>query len=234
MQVTQIIDAFAYDIYGALRALLAVWAASTTRFCSIAASRKSRSPHPRPLHSASPRAGPGRQVGCRRRSSSRPSVLAHGVGPVDGRRPRRTGTRGSPRLNSFWSWSSTPKSSPAWKIAWPRSPRSSGWGPLLGLPSGTVAGHDWSLGRIGGSEKVNLTALASDISLALWATGAGLLDRHPNDDPGQRLSTPSSADSATAPSASSKISSKSSSSSSIKIRACGASRSGTVRAVLPR
>jgi biopolymer transport protein ExbB len=32
-----------------------------------------------------------------------------------------------------------------------------------------------AFGRIGGAEKVNPTALASDISLALWATGAGLL-----------------------------------------------------------
>ena len=32
-----------------------------------------------------------------------------------------------------------------------------------------------AFGRIGGAEKVNSNALASDISLALWATGAGLL-----------------------------------------------------------
>jgi len=47
-------------------------------------------------------------------------------------------------------------------------------GPLLGL-LGTVASMIGAFGRIGGSEKVNPTALASDISLALWATGAGLL-----------------------------------------------------------
>lgn len=47
-------------------------------------------------------------------------------------------------------------------------------GPLLGL-LGTVASMIGAFGRIGGAEKVNPTALASDISLALWATGAGLL-----------------------------------------------------------
>ena len=47
-------------------------------------------------------------------------------------------------------------------------------GPLLGL-LGTVASMIGAFGRIGGVEKVNPTALASDISLALWATGSGLL-----------------------------------------------------------
>jgi biopolymer transport protein ExbB len=47
-------------------------------------------------------------------------------------------------------------------------------GPLLGL-LGTVASMIGAFGRIGGAEKVNPTDLASDISLALWATGAGLL-----------------------------------------------------------
>jgi biopolymer transport protein ExbB len=47
-------------------------------------------------------------------------------------------------------------------------------GPLLGL-LGTVASMIGAFGRIGGSEKVNPNALAKDISLALWATGAGLL-----------------------------------------------------------
>ncbi len=47
-------------------------------------------------------------------------------------------------------------------------------GPLLGL-LGTVASMIGAFGRIGGSEKVNPNALAADISLALWATGAGLL-----------------------------------------------------------
>jgi biopolymer transport protein ExbB len=32
-----------------------------------------------------------------------------------------------------------------------------------------------AFGRIGGAEKVNPNALAHDISLALWATGSGLL-----------------------------------------------------------
>ena len=45
---------------------------------------------------------------------------------------------------------------------------------LLGL-LGTVASMIGAFGRIGGSEKVNPTALAADISLALWATGSGLL-----------------------------------------------------------
>ena len=47
-------------------------------------------------------------------------------------------------------------------------------GPLLGL-LGTVASMIGAFGRIGGAEKVNPQALARDISLALWATGAGLL-----------------------------------------------------------
>lgn len=47
-------------------------------------------------------------------------------------------------------------------------------GPLMGL-LGTVASMIAAFGRIGGSEKVNPSALASDISLALWATAAGLL-----------------------------------------------------------
>src|SRR5262249_4283553 len=47
-------------------------------------------------------------------------------------------------------------------------------GPLLGL-LGTVASMIGAFGRIGGSERVNPTDLARDISLGLWATGAGLL-----------------------------------------------------------
>lgn len=47
-------------------------------------------------------------------------------------------------------------------------------GPLLGL-LGTVASMIAAFGRIGGAEKVNPNALAADISLALWATGSGLL-----------------------------------------------------------
>ncbi len=47
-------------------------------------------------------------------------------------------------------------------------------GPLLGL-LGTVASMIGAFGRIGGAEKVAPSALANDISLALWATGSGLL-----------------------------------------------------------
>jgi biopolymer transport protein ExbB len=47
-------------------------------------------------------------------------------------------------------------------------------GPLLGL-LGTVASMIGAFGRIGGAEKVNPSDLARDISLALWATGSGLL-----------------------------------------------------------
>jgi biopolymer transport protein ExbB len=47
-------------------------------------------------------------------------------------------------------------------------------GPLLGL-LGTVASMIAAFGRIGGAEKVNPSALAADISLALWATASGLL-----------------------------------------------------------
>src|SRR5690349_20985800 len=47
-------------------------------------------------------------------------------------------------------------------------------GPLLGL-LGTVASMIAAFGRIGGAEKVNPSALASDISLALWATASGLI-----------------------------------------------------------
>jgi biopolymer transport protein ExbB len=47
-------------------------------------------------------------------------------------------------------------------------------GPLLGL-LGTVASMIAAFGRIGGAEKVDPRALAYDISLALWATGSGLL-----------------------------------------------------------
>jgi biopolymer transport protein ExbB len=51
-------------------------------------------------------------------------------------------------------------------------------GPLLGL-LGTVASMIAAFSRIGGSEQVNPRALAQDISLALWATGAGLLIANP-------------------------------------------------------
>ena len=47
-------------------------------------------------------------------------------------------------------------------------------GPLLGL-LGTVASMIGAFGRIGSSAKVNPTALAADIALALWATGGGLI-----------------------------------------------------------
>lgn len=51
-------------------------------------------------------------------------------------------------------------------------------GPLLGL-LGTVASMIAAFSRIGGAEQVNPRHLASDISLALWATGAGLLIANP-------------------------------------------------------
>jgi biopolymer transport protein ExbB len=51
-------------------------------------------------------------------------------------------------------------------------------GPLLGL-LGTVASIIAAFNRIGGAEQVNPRSLASDISLALWATGAGLLIANP-------------------------------------------------------
>ncbi|MBI1323598.1 MotA/TolQ/ExbB proton channel family protein [bacterium] len=47
-------------------------------------------------------------------------------------------------------------------------------GPLIGL-LGTVASMIGAFGRIGGSSKVDPNALASDIALALWATGGGLI-----------------------------------------------------------
>ena len=47
-------------------------------------------------------------------------------------------------------------------------------GPLLGL-LGTVASMIGAFGRIGGADKVAPQQLANDISLALWATGSGLL-----------------------------------------------------------
>jgi biopolymer transport protein ExbB len=47
-------------------------------------------------------------------------------------------------------------------------------GPLLGL-LGTVASMIGAFGRIAGAAKVAPSDLAKDISLALWATGAGLL-----------------------------------------------------------
>src|SRR5258708_38264660 len=51
-------------------------------------------------------------------------------------------------------------------------------GPLLGL-LGTVASMIAAFNRIGGAEQVNPRNLASDLSLALWATGAGLLIANP-------------------------------------------------------
>jgi biopolymer transport protein ExbB len=51
-------------------------------------------------------------------------------------------------------------------------------GPLLGL-LGTVASMIAAFSRIGSVEQVNPRQLASDISLALWATGAGLLIANP-------------------------------------------------------
>jgi biopolymer transport protein ExbB len=47
-------------------------------------------------------------------------------------------------------------------------------GPLLGL-LGTVASMIGAFGRIGSGDKVDPKVLAADISLALWATGSGLL-----------------------------------------------------------
>jgi biopolymer transport protein ExbB len=51
-------------------------------------------------------------------------------------------------------------------------------GPLLGL-LGTVASMIGAFSEIGSSERVNPSSLASQISLALWATGAGLLIANP-------------------------------------------------------
>jgi biopolymer transport protein ExbB len=51
-------------------------------------------------------------------------------------------------------------------------------GPLLGL-LGTVASMIAAFSQIGGSEKADPHTLATSISLALWATGAGLLIANP-------------------------------------------------------
>jgi biopolymer transport protein ExbB len=51
-------------------------------------------------------------------------------------------------------------------------------GPLLGL-LGTVASMIAAFSTIGGSEKADPRLLANNISLALWATGAGLLIANP-------------------------------------------------------
>jgi biopolymer transport protein ExbB len=51
-------------------------------------------------------------------------------------------------------------------------------GPLLGL-LGTVASMIGAFSQIGSSEQVNPRSLAQQISLALWATGAGLLIANP-------------------------------------------------------
>ena len=51
-------------------------------------------------------------------------------------------------------------------------------GPLLGL-LGTVASMIGAFSQIGSSEQVNPRTLANQISLALWATGAGLLIANP-------------------------------------------------------
>ena len=172
MNVTKIIDAFGYVIYGAL-ALLAVWGVYNGILLYRTLSKKSLA-RPGPLIHQVRELCQARKFDAADHRLPEPGLLAHGARAAHRRGPPRTATRGWPRSSSSLVMEFHTEVIAGMENRLASISTIVRMGPLLGL-LGTVASMIGAFGRIGGAEKVNPHALASDISLALWATGAGLL-----------------------------------------------------------
>src|SRR4051812_36466554 len=172
MSITEIIDAFGYVIYAAL-AVLAVWGVYNAILLYRALRRKSIGDRADPLI---------RQVAELCRAGKPHAAIALCQGPPAWHTALarlvavaiRHRAKGLAKVKQLVVMEFHPEVIGNMEGRLATLSTSVRMGPLLGL-LGTVASMIGAFGRIGGAEKVNPNALASDISLALWATGSGLL-----------------------------------------------------------
>ena len=172
MKITQIIDAFGYLIYGAL-GLLAVWGVYNAILLYRALGRKSIGAGAAPLI---------RQVADALGAGKVDSALAACQGPPYWHTALAqlmavalaNRSKGLAKVKPLLVMEFHTEVVAALDNRLATLSTIVRMGPLLGL-LGTVASMIGAFGRIGGAEKVAPQALAADISLALWATGSGLL-----------------------------------------------------------
>ncbi len=172
MKITEIIDAFGYVIYGAL-ALLAVWGVYNAILLYRALGRKSVGAGAGPLI---------RQVADSCKAGKVDAALAACQGPPYWHSALAqlmavalaNRAKGLGKIKQLLVMEFHTEVIAALENRLATLSTVVRMGPLLGL-LGTVASMIGAFGRIGGAEKVAPQALAADISLALWATGSGLL-----------------------------------------------------------
>jgi biopolymer transport protein ExbB len=172
MKIPEIIDAFGYVIYAAL-ALLAVWGAYNAILLYRALGRKSVGGGAEPLI---------RQVADFCRSGKHESAISVCQGPPFWHSALAQlmavalthRAKGLAKVKQLLVMEFHTEVIAAMENRLATISTIVRMGPLLGL-LGTVASMIGAFGRIGGSAKVAPSVLANDISLALWATGAGLL-----------------------------------------------------------
>lgn len=171
MQITQIIDAFGYVVYAAL-GLLAVWGVYNAILLYRLLAKKS-------LPQAAPLLGRVRDLG---ENGNYEAAIAVCQGPPYWHTALaqlvavalRNRDKGMARIKQLLVMEFHTEVIAGMENRLASVATIVRMGPLLGL-LGTVASMIGAFGRIGGAEKVNPTDLARDISLALWATGSGLL-----------------------------------------------------------
>jgi len=172
MKITEIIDAFGYAIYAAL-GLLAVWGVYNAILLYRALGRKSIGRNAEPLI---------RQVGESLQAGRADSTLAIVQGPPHWHTALAqlmavaltNRNKGLAKVKPLLVMEFHTEVIAALDNRLATLSTIVRMGPLLGL-LGTVASMIGAFGRIGGAEKVAPQVLANDISLALWATGSGLL-----------------------------------------------------------
>ncbi len=172
MKITEIIDAFGYVIYAAL-ALLAVWGVYNAILLYRALGRKSVGDGAEPLI---------RQVADSCKSGRIDAALAACQGPPYWHTALAQlmavalthRSKGLAKVKQLLVMEFHTEVIAAMENRLATISTIVRMGPLLGL-LGTVASMIGAFGRIGGAAKVAPSVLANDISLALWATGSGLL-----------------------------------------------------------
>ena len=172
MKITEIIDAFGYLIYAAL-GLLAVWGVYNAILLYRAIGRKAIGKDASPLL---------QQVGAAIQAGKTDSALAVCQGPPYWHTALAqlmavalaNRSKGLAKIKPLMVMEFHTEVIAALDNRLATLSTIVRMGPLLGL-LGTVASMIGAFGRIGGAEKVAPQVLANDISLALWATGSGLL-----------------------------------------------------------
>jgi biopolymer transport protein ExbB len=172
MKISQVIDAFGYVIYGAL-ALLAVWGAYNATLLYRALRRKSIGRHAREfIRQVADLCKAGKFDTAASLCQGPPywhTALAQLMAVALTNRSKGLGKIKQVLVMEFHTEVIAALENRLATIS-----TIVRMGPLLGL-LGTVASMIGAFGRIGGAAKVAPSVLANDISLALWATGAGLL-----------------------------------------------------------